>query len=58
MKQVSFRERLHKLSSHIQKVSGVANKKNELRSVVAKNGKFDMHEFDPVPMPLDPSVQV
>jgi phosphatidylinositol 3-kinase len=58
MKQVSFRERLYELSSHIHKISGVANKKNELRRVVAKKGRFDMYEFDPVPMPLDPSVQV
>jgi phosphatidylinositol 3-kinase len=58
MEQVSFRERLFELSSHIQKISGVANKKNELRLVVGKNGIFDMHEFTPVPMPLDPSLQV
>ena len=57
-KQVEFRDKLFELSNYIQKISGVDNKKNELRKVTKKGGSFDMANFEPTPMPLDPTVEV
>ena len=57
-KQLEFRNRLLRLSTHIQKINGVNNKKNELRTVVNKGGEYEMLEFEPTPIPLDPSVEV
>jgi len=57
MDQLTFRDKLYKVSSHIRKVKGVLQKE-ELRKCVGKGGIFDMSNFDPTPIPLDPSVKV
>lgn len=33
-------------------------KKERLREAISEGGKFDMVNFEPSPMPLDPSVKV
>jgi phosphatidylinositol 3-kinase len=58
LQQVEFRNNLHTLSKHIQGISGVENKKRELRRVIDKNGEFEMINFKPTQMPLDPKVEV
>ena len=57
-RQWDFRNKLFELSSYIKEVDGVRNKKERLREAIGEGGKYEMLNFDPAPMPLDPSVYV
>ena len=56
--QWDFRNKLYELSSYIKEVDKVERKKERLREAISEGGKFDMMDFEPAPMPLDPSVKV
>jgi phosphatidylinositol 3-kinase len=56
--QWKFREKLYALSNYVKQVDKVEAKKARLREAVSEGGKFDMMNFEPAPMPLDPSVKV
>lgn len=57
-RQQEFREKLHEISEYLQKFAGYDNKKNRLREAVGEGGKYEMLEFEPTPMPLEPKIYV
>jgi phosphatidylinositol 3-kinase len=56
--QWKFREKLYALSNYVKLADKVEAKKQRLREAVSEGGKFDMMNFEPTPMPLDPTVFV
>lgn len=59
--QIKFRNDLFKIAAHIKakKKDKFDKKKALLKKVIAKDGDFDMVQFDkPRPMPIDPDIHV
>jgi len=57
-KQWEFREKLFNLSSHVKEAKNFNGKLERLKEAISVGGKFEMYDFEPTPIPLDPTVMV
>lgn len=57
-RQWEFRNKLYDLSSYVKEGNKIKHKKHRLKEAINEGGKFDMTNFEPTPMPLDPSIFV
>jgi hypothetical protein len=58
LRQWEFRNKLYELSSYIKETNNFNAKITKLQEAVGEGGKYEMLNFDPTPIPLDPSVFV
>ena len=57
-RQWEFRNKLYDLSSYVKEANKIKQKKHRLKEAINEGGKFEMINFSPTPMPLDPTIFV
>ena len=56
--QMQFRDQLFEMSGYVNGFNRINEKKERLREALREGGKYEMEDFEPKPMPLDPKVYV
>ena len=56
--QMQFRDQRFEMSGYVNGFNRINEKKERLREALREGGKYEMEDFEPKPMPLDPKVYV